>query len=179
MILLTAGLLLSACCPFASRLCATETCPTLDKSELGAARPSFVCGKLYLTGQPSGDDFQKAKQEGIATVINLRTAEEVSWDPGKSVRSAGMKYVHIPFRAPETLTKEVFDEVRKLLKQEHEKPALLYCSSANRVAATWLPYRVLDQGVPLDQAVDEAKQIGLRVPEYLERAKLYIAEHQR
>jgi ubiquinone/menaquinone biosynthesis C-methylase UbiE len=54
---------------------------------------------------------------------------------------------------------------------------MLHCGSANRVGAVWLTYRVLDQGVPIETAIEEAKTIGLRSPEYEAKARDYIHRH--
>jgi len=71
------------------------------------------------------------------------------------------------------LTPKVFDKARKLLRTS-EKPILLHCSSANRVGAVWIPFRALDMGIPLEQAVEEAKTIGLKTPAYEEIARQYV-----
>ena len=54
----------------------------------------------------------------------------------------------------------------------------MHCASANRVGAVWLPYRVLDQNVPLEEALPQAQAIGLRSPEFIERAHDYIRRHR-
>ena len=152
--------------------------PRVEKSSLGKTRNVHRAGTLYLAGQPTPDDLGLLKKAGIRTVITLRTEGEIRWDEEKDLKEAGMAFCKIPFRKPETLTDAVFDRVRKMLKQHEGKPVLLHCGSANRVGAVWLPYRVLDQGVPLSQAVREAKAVGLRTPAYLERALDYIKRHQ-
>ncbi|RMF43867.1 MAG: methyltransferase domain-containing protein [Planctomycetota bacterium] len=103
--------------------------------------------------------------------------QEVEWDEAGLLRKAGIEFISVPFAGPDSLTDEVFDKVRKLLRESQQHPTLVHCGSANRVGAVWLAYRVLDEGVPLEQAVEEAKQVGLRTPEYLERAKDYIQRH--
>lgn len=135
-------------------------------------------GGLFLASQPDKADFTHAKEAGIKTVLNLRQSDEMDWDEGELVRSLGMEYVHLPFRAPATLTDEVFDQARKLLADKEKRPLLVHCASANRVGAVWLVHRVLDDGKSYDDALEEAKTVGLALPAYEEKAKDYIARTQ-
>lgn len=129
---------------------------------------------IYLAGQPQPEYFAQAEKQGLATVICLRDESEITgFDEGKIVDERGMTYVNIPFQGPEELTDSVFDEVRQQLVSA-DRPILIHCGSANRVAAVWIPFRVLDEGLAWEEALAEAKSIGLRTPAYEERAKAYI-----
>ncbi len=153
--------------------------PKVTDAKLGKTRNVHACGKLFLAGQPTPDDIALMKQKGIKRVITLRTDGEVNWDEAGKVKKAGIDFVQVPFRLPDSLTDKVFDKVRKLLKDHEQTPTLLHCGSANRVGAVWLAHRVLDEGVPLDQATKEARQVGLRTPAYLEKALDYIERHSK
>ena len=153
-------------------------------AKLGNTRNVHACGTLFLAGQPTPDDIAVLKERGIKRVITLRTAGEVDWNEAGKLREAGIEFIQVPFRKPDTLTDDVFDKVRKLLRGKGKgdkaaTPTLLHCGSANRVGGVWLAYRVLDEGVPLDQAIKEAKTIGLRTPGYLEKAKDYIDRQKK
>ena len=152
-----------------------EVAPPLVDSELGATRNVHRCGSLFLAGQPTADDFATLKERGVALVVTLREGDEAPWEKS-AAESAGLELVEVPFRAPDTLTDQVFDRVRNLLATD--KPTLLHCGSANRVGAVWMAHRVLDQGVELEVAVAEAKQVGLRNPGYEQRALHYIRRMQ-
>ena len=133
---------------------------------------------ILLAGQPSASDMQIAANIGVRTVVTLRHPQELTdWDEEETVTSAGMKFISIPFKPIEELTDEVFDEAREQFRSA-EKLILVHCSSANRVAAVWIPYRVLDQGIPYEQALIEARAIGLRTEEYQLRAEEYIGRNQ-
>lgn len=142
----------------------------LVEADLGAARPSHVVGNLYLAGLPAPVDFKQWKQAGIATVVSLLSEDEIDWDEAEAVRAAGMQFVSIPFGDDD----EVFDRTREVLQQEAGKPLVLHCMSSNRVGSAWLTHRVLDQGVELERALNEAKQAGLRSSRLEERAVQYI-----
>lgn len=152
----------------------TDVAP-VKEAQLGSTRNVHSCGTLLLAGQPAEADIAVIKEKGIKRIITLRQDDEVDWEAAK-VKDAGLEFVAIPFQKPESLTGSVFERVRKLMREAEKTPTLLHCGSANRVGAVWLAYRVLDQGVPLETAVKEARGIGLRTPAYEERARRYIQE---
>ena len=146
-------------------------------SQLGTTPNVHACGSLYFAGQPTEADVAAIKARGIKRVISLREEDEIDWEEATAIKNAGLDFVAIPFRAPDSLTDKVFDRARGLLRDVDKTPTLLHCGSANRVGAIWLVHRVLDQGVSYETAVEEAKLIGLRTPAYQERAQAYIKRH--
>ena len=151
--------------------------PPVEADEIGKTRNVHRSGSVWFAGQFTAMDIARIKERGIQRVITTRQDGEVDWDEKAQVEAAGLEWISVPFREPDTLTDEVFGRIRELL-DGNETPTLVHCGSANRVGGVWLPYRVLDQGVALEQAREEAKTIGLRTPEYEERALAYI-ERQR
>jgi uncharacterized protein (TIGR01244 family) len=154
-----------------------QSVPEVKEAQLGSTRNVHACGTLYLAGQPSQQDLQTVKGQGIQRVVSLREEGEVQWDDAAAVKQAGMTFVRVPFSSADTLTDEVFDQIRKLL-QDTSTPTLLHCGAANRVGAVWLTYRVLDQKVPLAKALEEARTIGLRTAALEEKARAYIEKRQ-
>lgn len=156
----------------------TETQETETKvkkivdAKLGATKNVHRAGDLWFAGQFTPADIGELKKQGFKRVITLRTDGEIDWDEKKMVEQAGMEFISIPFRKPETLNDEVFNLVRKQLKGDHK--TLFHCGSANRVGGVWLPFRVLDEKVELEQAIKEAEMIGLRTPFIKEKALEYI-----
>jgi uncharacterized protein (TIGR01244 family) len=149
--------------------------PTLVAISIGAIPNLTRAGDLYLAGQPTEADLHALRTEGITRFITLRHAEELgNYDQAGAVGAAGMQYTTLPWNGPDQLTDDVFDAVRDVLSA-NEGPAILQCRSANRVGAVWLPYRVLDQGVDLEQAVMEARRVGMGSPAYEALAREYIA----
>ena len=146
-------------------------------AELGSTKNVHQDGSLFFAGQFSSDDIDVLKQREISRVISLRTVGEIDWDEKMALEKAGIEFIEIPFSKAESLTDDVFDRVRKTL-QDKSKTTLFHCGSANRVGGTWLPYRVLDQGVELETAMAEAKEIGLRTPFIQWKALDYIRQQQ-
>lgn len=149
----------------------------LEPYECGSVKRLHTFKGIFLGSQPLAEDFEQAKQGGIKTVINLRHASEnKEFDEEEIVTGLGLGYHNPAWNGPDELTDEKFDRVRELLRTV-EKPILLHCSSANRVGAHWVTYRVLDDGIDYDEALAEAKVVGLRSPEFEAKAKAYIERH--
>ncbi len=146
----------------------------LEPYECGQVQKLHTQGGIFLASQPQAADFAQAKEGGIKTVINLRKPEELDWDEEKVVRDLGLEYHSLPFKSPSELTPEVFDRARALLNDPDKKPVLLHCASANRVGAVWLVHRVADDGLAYEDALAEAKTVGLKLPAYEARAKEYL-----
>jgi uncharacterized protein (TIGR01244 family) len=151
--------------------------PKVTAADLGKTPNVHACGALLLAGQPEPGDIGTIKARGIERVITLRTDGEIDWDEAAALKETGIELIQVPFRSPDSLNDKVFDQIRKLLKDP--QPTLLHCGSANRVGAVWLTHRVLDQGVPLETALEEAKTIGLRSEDYEAKARDYIQRHAK
>ncbi len=149
----------------------------IEPATLGQAKNVHRLGNLFFAGQFGEQDLAGIKEAGIDRIITLRTDGELDWDERAAVQKEGIEFVEIPFRSPESLTDEVFDRVRQTLS-DNGKRTLFHCASANRVGGTWLPFRVLDEGVELETALAEAKEIGLRAPFIEEKALDYIQRQQ-
>ena len=149
----------------------------VEPLEFGQVVNVHQVGDLYTSGQFAPEDIEILKNKKIARIISLRTDGEIKWDEQKEVEKAGLKFVKVPFRAPDEMTDELFATVRELLRDDSAK-TLFHCGSASRVGGVWLPYRVLDEGVELDVAIAEAKELGLRSPGYQAKAIDYIERMQ-
>ena len=152
--------------------------PVIERSSLGNTKNVHKADRLFFAGQFSKDEIKLISDAKVTRVITLRTDGEINWDEESAIKEAGMTFIKIPFRKPETLTDEVFDKIRELLRDKSET-TLFHCGSANRVGGVWLPFRVLDEGVDLEQALSEAKEIGLRTPFIEEKALAYIKRKQQ
>ncbi len=182
---LTWALVATSCAPNGSEAEAAEArvdfsrvTDTLEAVDAPGIEKVHSVSGVFLAGQPDESGFDAAKKGGIATVIDLRHDGEIELDERALVEKLGMTYLHLPWNGAEELTDEVFDRAREMLKSA-EKPILLHCKSANRVGAVWLPHRVLDGGLSVDDAVTEAKAVGLKATEYEQKARDYIERKSR
>jgi uncharacterized protein (TIGR01244 family) len=157
----------------------SQTKEKLEPYQCGKVERLHTLGDIFLASQPQKDDFKHAADNGIKTVVNLRNPKEIDWDEAKHVKQLGMEYHNLPFQSPKELNDELFEKARKLLTDKTKRPLLLHCSSANRVGAIWLAHRVLDDGVSYDDALTEAKTVGLKLPALEQKAKDYIQRQKK
>ena len=186
--LLTAGFLLTGGCfgvessttitaPAATPGTKTPATQSIEEIELGSTNNVHQCGDIVFAGQFEEADIPKLKEAGITQVISLRKDDEAGWDEAKIVQDAGLKHASIAFQSAEEFTDEKITELRKLLDGTEGK-TMLHCGGGNRVGAVWITHRVLDDGVELDTAIEEAKTIGLKSEPLKQRAIEYIKERQ-
>ena len=161
--------------------CAAENQPTtaLQPATLGSTRNVHTFGETILAGQPSADDLELAKARGVKTIISLRLPDETDWDEKAAVEALGMNFHRIPFRDADALTDDVFDDVRTILNDNNAGPVMLHCASANRVGAVWLAHRVVDKGLTLEQAEQEANVVGLTRADYRDQAVRYAQQRAK
>lgn len=151
----------------------------VEEISIGGVKNVHRCGGALLAGQPGEADFALLKEQGIELVLDLRTEGEISFDEPALVEAAGMQYQRTSFREPEELTDEKLDIIRAALNAADETPVIMHCGSANRVGAAWLAWRVLDGGdVSFDEALVDAKTIGLRDDELTARVREYVEARQ-
>lgn len=134
--------------------------------------------KIATAGQPKAEAFAKLAQHGFRAVLNLRTVEEGAEQEREQVEKAGLRYINIPV-VPANPKPEQAPEFIKAVKDPANQPMLIHCSSAQRVGAFWMIYRVLDQGWTEEEALEEATRIGLTKPELIKFAKNYIASQRK
>ncbi len=130
-------------------------------------------------GQPSLDDLARLKADGVKAVINFRLASEMNVEEESAkAKELDLRYFHIPFESANPKS-EAADEFLKVMADTSNRPVFIHCTSANRVGAFWMIYRVLKDGWKLDEAEEEAKKVGMRNPATRDFALEYIRAHEK
>lgn len=130
---------------------------------------------VFVATQPSEADLAQAQLGGVRTVIDLRPASESrGFDEPKAAAGLGLAYVHVPMGGPAGFSDETFDRARAALSAA-ARPVLVHCSTANRAAAVWLAWRVLDDHATVAAAKDEAHLAGLTKADVEARVLEYVA----
>ena len=138
----------------------------LDTTRMFLATFSRVGDDVFIGGQPTERALRELQAQGVTTVVNLRTPEEmtrnVPFDEAALVRSLGMTYVYIPVRgnaeypySPATVTK--FAEAMRSANGK----LLLHCTVAWRASHLWGAYLIKERGLPIDSALANARAINL------------------
>ena len=127
-------------------------------------RYAKVGDDLFIAGQPTERALRELKAQGVTTVINLRSPEEmarIGFDEPKLIAELGMKYVYIPMRGNDALpyTPDGLQKFTEAMKSADGK-VLLHCTIAWRASHRWGAY-LIQQGVPAAQAIQHTRAINL------------------
>ena len=138
----------------------------LDTTGSFQDRAARVGDDMFVTGQPTERALRQLRTEGVTTVVNLRTPEEmtkyVPFDEAALARALGMKYVYLPVRgnseypyAPATLA-----QFAEAVRSANGK-VLLHCTVAWRASHLWAAYLIKERGIPVEDALANARAINL------------------
>ena len=138
----------------------------LDTTGLFQERAAHVGEDMFVTGQPTERALRWLRAQGVTTVVNLRTPEEmtrnVPFDEPALVAQLGMRYVYLPVRgtseypySPATLAK--FAEAVSTANGK----VLLHCTVAWRASHLWAAYLIKERGIPIEAALTNARAINL------------------
>jgi uncharacterized protein (TIGR01244 family) len=138
----------------------------LDTTGMFLAMFARVGEDLFIGGQPTEKALRDLRAQGVTTIVNLRTPEEmqraVKYDEAALAAELGIRYVHIPVRgtpdmpyAPETVTK-----FADALKTANGK-VLLHCTIAWRASHLWAAYLIRERSIPVETALANARAINL------------------
>jgi protein tyrosine phosphatase (PTP) superfamily phosphohydrolase (DUF442 family) len=108
---------------------------------------------LGTAGQPTSAQFEAVKEAGYEVVINLalgNTPRDLTNEP-QLLSDLGFDYVHIPvvFDRPTAADLEQFFDA---MDANQGKKCFVHCIANARVSAFVMLYRVLRQGVPVEEA---------------------------
>jgi protein tyrosine phosphatase (PTP) superfamily phosphohydrolase (DUF442 family) len=131
-------------------------------------------------GQPTNAGFRLLAEKGYKAVINLRTADEgvdlVAEE--KAFTDLGLKYYSIPVMGKEPRDEQAMAFL-KLMDSLKDDKVFVHCAAANRVGGFMVIYRVLKDGIPLEKAEEEARQIGLRSENLVQFAHDFISRQRQ
>ena len=136
------------------------SCPMSESPLSGIYNFQAVSDNLGTAGQPTAKQFEAVKEAGYEVVINLAlgTTPRDLPNEGPLLAENGIDYIHIPvdFERP---TKEDLNQFFDAMDQHQDKKCFVHCIANARVSAFVLLYRVLRQGVSLEEAKATMNQI--------------------
>ena len=139
-----------------------------------------VTTEFCTGGQPRPDHFATLKANGVKAVLNLRPPTEHRADEEReAVAAAGLKYFNIPvvYREPKP---EQADEFLKITDDPANRPMFIHCTAAIRAGAFWMIRRIVRDKLSWDDALAEARKVGLvNAPHLEEFVKAYVSKKDR
>jgi len=115
-----------------------------------------VSTNLYRSAQPTAQGMRNLKQNGIATVVNLRSFNS----DRDEIKGTGLGYEHIYMKAWHPEQKEVV-RFLQIVTDPQRTPVLVHCQhGADRTGTMCAIYRVVVQGWTKEAAIREMAQGG-------------------
>ena len=132
-------------------------------------------GNVWLAEQPTKEDLIWIRDNYVTVVIDTRLrSEDRDFDERAYVVSLGMGYRSEPLNTDMDYSMDYFDRARKTLTARRSIPTFIHGKTADRAAAVWLPFQVLDERVPYSEALAEAKIAGLSEPNTIRLVNQYL-----
>jgi uncharacterized protein (TIGR01244 family) len=117
--------------------------------------------ELAIAGQINLEQLVQVAENGFRSILNLRSPGEVGFlvDEPEKATVLSLHYVNLPFDVNAVTDEAVIRVIQQI--QILPKPVLVHCDNAIRSAAIALMYIATRQGATLDQAFQQAQQLGL------------------
>ena len=137
--------------------------PALARSSVPGIKNFYqVDAHVYRGAQPTDEGFKYLAKIGVATVIDLREADERSGAEEKVVRDAGMKYVNIPMTGLTPPTEAEITRILGILKDNTTGAVFVHCRrGADRTGVVIASYRIDHDHWDNARALNEAKACGM------------------
>lgn len=132
---------------------------------------------ITLGPQPSEQDLDSLKKQGVKTVIDFRLPGETPSSNKELVQKAGLDYINIPVDKSRLSTQQVSMLDNAL--QNKESPFLLHCASGLRAATLYMLSKAAHNRWTTQQVIAEATKIGFDLhssPEIMSFVERYIQE---
>jgi len=133
-------------------------------------------GIFVLRGVPDEGTCVAIKKQHITHVIDLRRDGEPSLNcESEASRMQDMGVQYVRYAVSKAPPAGDFDFLREFLRDLPKgSRVLLHCSDGNRAAAVVCPWLVLDKGLPIEKALQMAKDAGLQLAETENAVRKYI-----
>lgn len=155
-LLIALGLALVGC--RSSQTEAAHSWPDLEVRELGSMRQVVHAQGLWFGSAPSEADLELAQRRGIQRVIDLcpRSQQEIA----SLCANLRLEYIGVPVSAA-ARDRVALDHVLALLGEDQPPRTLMFCEDGSVCAMLFAIHRVVHQGLPLADALLEARTAGL------------------
>ncbi len=113
---------------------------------------------IFIGPQPTAQDLDDAKQQGIETVIDFRMPSETTTSNETLAKSHGLEYVNLPVDKAGLSANQIGDLDAAM--RSKEGPFLLHCATGARAALLLALSRARQNDWTTEQAFAEAKRMG-------------------
>jgi uncharacterized protein (TIGR01244 family) len=137
----------------------------LDTRGLFQDKFARVGDDIFIAGQPTEQGLRSLRDQGVTTVVNLRSPPEmarVPFDEAALVKELGMQYVYLPMRGTAELpySPAAVKSFADAMSNAKGK-VLLHCTIAWRASHLWAAYLIQYRNVPVATALEQTRLINL------------------
>jgi uncharacterized protein (TIGR01244 family) len=124
----------------------------------------YSSGDFYISGQPTFEDMKWMKNNGITTIINLRSEKEMkkfdktAYNEKQVSNDLGLNYIHIPISGREFYTNENLKSFISTI-EESEGKVLIHCGGAYRATYFMMAYLIVKHNYTVEDAIKFGEQI--------------------
>jgi protein tyrosine phosphatase (PTP) superfamily phosphohydrolase (DUF442 family) len=131
-------------------------------------------GNLLLSRQPTDKELKDLKDDGVKTVINLRSKTEYNEKSERDfLQSSGIKYINIPFTK---LSDSYIDQVTKAVVENRKNgKVLIHCSRGSRIGIWLGGHFYKDHSYSKEKSLETAKELGLTKSAAIEKVEEYLS----
>lgn len=138
-------------------------CPPVVHATLGSMHNVSVSGAFWFGSFPAAPDLDLAHRRGIKTVIDIAGPGEMQdYDVASTCQELGLRFVPIELDCRDCLDDGMVDAVLTELRAAQGEPLLLFCTNGSRAAMVFAIYRCIEEDVPIEQALTEARRAGMK-----------------
>ncbi len=132
---------------------------------------------LYLTSALNEASIEEATQNGVTTIVDLRSPQEAKWDERAAAEARSIAYHNVPVsRNGGSFDSVTFNNISDIIDKHRSGKILIHCSSGQRAAAWFAAHLADDHGMSTEQSIALAKKVGLESERIESRVRNYLAE---
>jgi protein tyrosine phosphatase (PTP) superfamily phosphohydrolase (DUF442 family) len=130
--------------------------------------------EIFLSGAPHEDTFREMANAGVRIAVDLREPEEIQGFEKSAAKRNEITYYSTSISRVGDLQKDQIEAVDRIVAQRQGQKIWVYCNSANR-AASWMAIHLAKtQGMKADDAIAEAKNLGLNKEEMVTKVRAFL-----
>lgn len=125
----------------------------------------YRSGNIIIAGQPLSEAaMQKLKAEGVSTIVNLRTPDEMKNKDSTPIaephlaRLLAVDYHHLPAGGPDYPYTPATVSAFNNIVEKAQGTVFLHCNSARRATHLWVAWLYQHQGLSIDEAIALGRQ---------------------
>jgi len=129
---------------------------------------------IFLSGAPHEDTFREMAHAGIRIAVDLREPEEIQGFEKRAAKQNGITYYSAPISRVGDLQEDQIEAVDRIVAQRQGQKIWVYCNSGNRTASWMAIHLAKTQGMKADEAIAEAKNLGLNKEEMMTKVRAFL-----